>query len=106
MSDFVIVLVTTLNKDEAQTIGMQLINAGVSPCINVISPCFSIYQWKGEVHRDEEALMIIKSEMGVVSTVTEIVEKAHSYDVPEILVVPIADLSDKYRAYLEGFLRT
>jgi periplasmic divalent cation tolerance protein len=103
MDEYVVVLITTADRNEAETIAMQLIESGSAPCINIISPCTSIYQWKGEVHHSEEALMIVKSRKGEFDTLRELVERVHSYDVPEILALPMAEISETYAAFLGGF---
>jgi periplasmic divalent cation tolerance protein len=104
MNEFVLVLVTTSSMDEAQEIAMKLINSGLAPCVNILSSCKSIYQWKGEVRTDDEVLMVIKSKSELFDQLQALVETAHSYDVPEILAVDLARISGKYEGYLRGFL--
>ena len=104
MNDFILVFVTASGREEAENIALQLINSGSAPCVNIVSPVYSIYQWKGKLVKDEEALMIIKSRKDFFLSVREIVEKNHSYDVPEIISVPFDDVSDKYGSFLAGFL--
>lgn len=103
MEEYLIVFITTANKEEAETIAMQLINSGSAPCVNIVSPCTSIYHWKGEVHHSEEALMIVKSKKSEFGAIRELVERVHSYDVPEIIGLPIAAISEKYGSFLGGF---
>lgn len=103
MKEFLIVFVTTSGREEAEKIAMQLINSGSSPCVNILPPCLSIYRWKGKVHHDEEVLMMIKSEKEEFENVCQVVTAEHSYDVPEIIAVPLCRLSAKYRGYLEGY---
>jgi periplasmic divalent cation tolerance protein len=98
-------VITASNKDEAENIAMHLINSGCAPCVNIISSCQSIYQWKGEIHKDEEIVMLVKSNKEKFPLICETVEKLHSYDVPEMISVRLDDASRKYRGYLEGFLR-
>jgi periplasmic divalent cation tolerance protein len=105
MGDFIVVFVTTSGRKEAERIAMQLINSGSAPCVNIISPCFSVYQWKGSVHHDEEALMIIKSARGEFENICNMVSKVHSYDVPEIISFSLDGISTAYRGYLDGFFR-
>jgi periplasmic divalent cation tolerance protein len=104
MNEFILVFVTASNVDEAQEIAMKLINAGLAPCVNILSSCTSIYQWKGEVRTDEEVLMVIKSSKDLFDELQTLVKKAHSYDVPEILAVDLTRISDEYAGYLGGFL--
>lgn len=103
MHDFVIVFVTVSSKEEGEKIARQLIELKAAPCVNIIPWCISVYRWKGETHKDGEALMIIKSESRFFAKIKEIVESLHSYEVPEVIAVPLANISEKYRSYLEGF---
>ena len=103
MDEYVIVFITTADRNEAEILAMQLIESGTAPCINIISPVTSIYQWKGEVHHTEEALMIAKSRRSQFEELRALVERVHSYDVPEILAVPVGAISDQYASFLGGF---
>ncbi len=104
MNEFMLILVTASEKREAEEIAMKLIGSGLSPCVNIIDPCTSIYQWKGEVRNDGEVLMLIKSKSDLFEEVRSLVEKAHSYDVPEIIGVGLERVSEKYAGFLRGFL--
>ncbi len=100
MNGFRIVLVTTSGVEEAKRLANLLIGAGLAPCVNIIPHCLSIYQWKDKLNRDEEALMVIKTSESSFEQLRELVEKNHSYDVPEILSLEISQLSPSYAAYL------
>lgn len=104
MNEYMLILVTASGQEEADDIAMKLIGAGLSPCVNILGPCKSIYQWKGELRHDEEVLMLIKSKKELFDEVLELVEKNHSYDVPEVIGVSLAGISGKYAAFLRGFL--
>lgn len=103
MSEYIVVLITASDRDEAENISMQLINAGLSPCVNIITSCHSVYQWKGEYRKDDEVLMFVKSRKDHFEELRQVVEKTHSYDVPEIIAIEIDQMSDKYGAYFRKF---
>lgn len=105
MSGFRIVLVTTSGVEEAERLANLLIGAGLAPCVNIIPHCISVYQWKKKLNRDEEALMIIKTSEASFKQVRELIEKNHSYDVPEIISLEMSQLSPTYAAYLGDFLK-
>jgi periplasmic divalent cation tolerance protein len=105
VSEFRIVLVTASGVEEAERIANLLIGAGLAPCVNIIPSVISVYQWKNKMNRDEEALMIIKSSESSFEELKELVEKNHSYDVPEIISVEISELSQAYAAFLGDFLK-
>jgi len=105
MNGFRIVLVTTSGTEEAERLATLLIGAGLTPCVNIIPSVISIYQWKNKLNRDEEALMVIKTSESSFEELREIVEKNHSYDLPEVLSLEISQLSPGYAAYLGDFLK-
>ena len=105
MDESNVVLVTAGNREEAEQIAMQLINAGLSPCVNIITSCHSVYQWKGEFRHDDEVLLFIKSRKADFKELCAVVEKNHSYDVPEILALDISDISEKYEGYFRDFFK-
>jgi periplasmic divalent cation tolerance protein len=105
VSDLRIVLVTASGREEAESLATLLIGAGLTPCVNIIPSVISIYQWKEALHRDEEALMVIKTSAGLFEELRELVEKNHSYDVPEIVALELSRLSPAYAAYLGDFLK-
>ncbi len=103
MDEYIVVFVTTSSRDEAVKIARRLVEAEVSPCVNVIPACASIYAWRGAITEDEESLMIIKARRSSFPRVKEIVESLHSYEVPEVIAVPLEQISEKYRSYLDSF---
>ncbi len=105
MSEFRIALVTTSGVEEAERIANLLIGAGLAPCVNIIPSVISVYEWKNKMNRDEEALMIIKTSESSFKELRELVEKNHSYDVPEIISIEMSQLSPAYAAYLGDFLK-
>jgi periplasmic divalent cation tolerance protein len=103
--DFRIVLVTTSGTEEAEKLANLLIGAGLAPCVNIIPSVVSVYQWKDTMHRDEEALMVIKTSAESFEQVRDLFEKNHSYDVPEVVSIELSQLSPAYAAYLGDFLK-
>lgn len=103
MNDFAVVFVTAKNSEEAEKIAKALVENGAAACVNIVPDVLSIYSWKGSVEREQETLMIIKSRVDSLERTMELVESMHSYEVPEIISVPLAYVSKKYRDYLESF---
>jgi periplasmic divalent cation tolerance protein len=104
MNEFRIALVTAEGREEAERLANIIIGAGLSPCVNILPSCLSIYQWRGRLNRDEEALMVIKMKSDEFGELVDLVEKNHSYDVPEIVSLDLAGVSEKYAAFLGDFL--
>jgi periplasmic divalent cation tolerance protein len=103
-TDYIIVLVTTGSKDEAEKITLHLLNDKLIACANIVAPVTSFFRWSGKVERAEECLVLMKSRRELFGRLTEVVKMIHSYDVPEILAVSVADGSRTYMDWLESCL--
>jgi len=99
-ADFVVVLVTAGSADEAAGIGDALVEARLVACANVIGPIRSIYRWQGAVERAEEHLLLLKGRAEDLPAIEAQVRALHSYDVPEVLALPVRGGSAAYLAWL------
>lgn len=103
MDDYIVVVVTAASVEEAERIARALVDGGAAPCVNIVPAVVSIYRWKGETMKDAEACMLIKARSGDFQRIRDIVEANHTYEVPEVIAVPLAALSERYRAYLDSY---
>jgi periplasmic divalent cation tolerance protein len=95
---YIIVMVTTANKQEAENIAQRLLKERLIACANIIGPVSSLFHWAGKIEKAEEYLIFMKSREDLFEKLAETMKALHSYEVPEILVLPIVDGS---RAYLD-----
>ena len=95
---YIIVMVTTANKQEAKNIAQRLLKERLIACANIIGPVSSLFHWAGKIEKAEEYLIFMKSREDLFEKLAETVKALHSYEVPEILALPIVDGS---RAYLD-----
>lgn len=101
MTDKIVVLVTCRSESEARRIARKLVEARLAACGNVLrAPVQSIYRWKGRVETANEVLLVIKSSRKRFTAVQATIKRLHSYDVPEIIVIPIAGGSPEYLGWL------
>jgi periplasmic divalent cation tolerance protein len=100
--DFVVVLVTAASAEEAARIGRSLVEEQLAGCANVIGPIRSVYRWEGAVQDDQEHLLLVKARAADVARLDERVRALHSYDVPEVLALPVSAGSAGYLAWLAG----
>lgn len=101
-TNFIIVLVTTANKTEAEKITQALLNAKLIACANIISPVTSFFHWKNQIDQAEECLIVMKSRMDLFPELQATVKRLHSYEVPEILALPIVEGSRAYLSWLQS----
>jgi periplasmic divalent cation tolerance protein len=103
-TDYIIVLVTTASKQEAEKIAQHLLNDRLIACANIIGPVTSFFHWSGKDERAEEYLVLMKSRSDLFDRLTEVVKIVHSYEVPEILALPIVAGSRTYLDWLASCL--
>ena len=100
MDDFVVVLVTAPTADEAARIGRALVEERLAACANVVGPIRSIYRWQGAIEDAAEHLVLLKARAADVDALATRVRALHSYDVPEVIALPIRGGSGAYLAWL------
>lgn len=97
---YIIVFVTTANKAEAEKISQALLEENLIACANIINPVTSFFHWKGSVDCAEECLVVMKSRRDLFSGLAAKVKVLHSYEVPEILALPIVEGSAEYLGWM------
>src|ERR1700691_1910231 len=91
MTNKIVVLVTCGSAKEARRIARAGVEQRMAACTNIVTtPVHSIYRWKGKVESAEEFLLVIKTTQGRFAELKAAVKRLHSYDVPEIIALPIA----------------
>jgi periplasmic divalent cation tolerance protein len=99
------VFVTTANKVEAEKISRTLLEERLIACANIINPVASFFHWKSNVDYADECLVIMKSRRDLFVALEQRVKALHSYEVPEILALPIVEGSADYLAWMCENLR-
>ena len=101
MTDKIVVLVTCGSAREAKRIAQALVERRLAACVNVFSTRVrSTYRWKGKVETAAEYLLLIKSSRKRFPALRREVERLHSYEVPEVIALPIAEGSSAYLRWL------
>lgn len=104
-TDFIIVLVTTKDKAEAEKISQTLLSEKLIACANIISGVTSCFLWQGKTNQSEECLIVMKTRKSLFSQLQLCVRALHSYEVPEVLALPIIDGSEAYLSWLGTTVR-
>ena len=101
MTDKVVVLVTCGTPREAGRIAAELVRRRLAACVNVLEARVrSTYRWKGKVETAAECLLLIKSSRKLFPKLRAAVERLHSYEVPEVIALPIVEGSPAYLRWL------
>lgn len=98
--EYCIVLTTCPNIDEAKTLASELVEEKLAACVQ-LNPITSYYSWKNEQHADAEIRLVIKTRTRLYEPVEQFIKTHHSYDVPQIVQVPITDGSDEYLDWVD-----
>ncbi len=102
---YIIIMVTTASKQEAENIAQKLLEEKLIACANIIGPVSSHFHWSGKIEQAEEYLLLMKSNQDLFNDVAAEVKALHSYEVPEILALPIFKGSKGYLDWLRSSLR-
>jgi periplasmic divalent cation tolerance protein len=100
VADKVVILVTVSTEDEGRKIARHLVEARLAACVNITPPIESFYRWEGEIADDKEYQLFIKSTRELFPEIQEAVSKLHSYQMPEIICLPIIDGSQDYLGWV------
>lgn len=85
----VLIYTTFPSLEAAEAAGEALVDAGLAACVNILPGMVSIYSWKGMRQRDSETVMIVKTRRSLADVVIEQTRRAHPYENPSLLVVPV-----------------
>ncbi|MFO7751900.1 MAG: divalent-cation tolerance protein CutA [Desulfobacteraceae bacterium] len=97
--EYSIVITTTDSKSEAESLSAKLLENRLAACIQV-SSVTSFYTWKDEVHNDPEYKLLIKTRKELYPDLASFIREHHSYEVPEIIEVPIRSGLDEYLGWI------
>ena len=89
MNDYCVIFITAGSKEEAEKLSRGLVEKKLAFCVNTVPSIQSTYHWEGKIHVDNEILLIIKTLRRNYEELENWVQKNHSYDVPEIISIPI-----------------
>lgn len=99
--EYIVVLVTAGSEEEGRKIAKRLLKEKWAACINIIPRVDSHFLWKTKIERATEALLVIKTKKPYLKKVTKLVKELHSYEVPEIIALPIVGGNRDYLDWME-----
>jgi|SRR5579872_7602229 len=100
MTDKIVVFTTCESGEEAARLARELVDLRLAACVNILPGVRSVYRWKGTVEESAETLLVIKSSRALFDRLRAAIEKLHSYDVPEVIALPIVEGARNYMEWL------
>lgn len=97
-----VVLMTAPDRAVGESLARTLVEEGVATCATLIPGVVSIYRWQGELERQEEVQVILKTGAARVPALVARAAELHPYDVPELLVLPVVGGLPAYLGWVEG----
>ncbi len=101
MTDKIVVLTTCDSEEEAVELARALVEQKVAACVNILPGVRSVYQWRGKFEDAQEWQLVIKSRRDLFPKLKEAIAAVHSYEVPEVLALPVVDGSESYLSWLD-----
>jgi periplasmic divalent cation tolerance protein len=101
----ILILITTANKKEAEKIARSLVKERLAACVNIVAKIESIFWWQDKVSGSRESLLIVKSRRSKLNNIIKRVKSLHSYQLPEIVALPIVAGERKYLKWLDESIR-
>ncbi len=102
MDQAILIYVTVPNADEAQKIADALVSEHLAACANIFPPIKSLYHWEGKIEQSEEIVVIFKTRAALFNEIEERIKLLHSYSMPCILAIPLANVSEPFMRWLQA----
>ena len=100
MSEVVLVLSTVVDDGRAEVLARTLVDERLAACVNLHAPMLSFYRWKGQVERDTERQLVIKTTRGRLPALETRLRELHSYELPELIVISVDEGSAAYLGWV------
>ncbi|OGN92266.1 MAG: cytochrome C biogenesis protein CcdA [Chloroflexi bacterium RBG_13_50_10] len=97
----IVIFVTTSSEPEAHKIADLLLTKRKAACVNIVPKVESSFWWQGKLDSAQESLLVIKTKASLLSEIIDLVKTAHSYEVPEIVALPIIGGNEDYLNWID-----
>ncbi len=104
MTDKIVILTTCGSAEEAAAIARRLIESRLAACVTVLGGARSFYRWKGVIEESSEWLLLVKSRQDLFEKLRAEIVAQHSYEVPELLALPVSEGSPEYLSWMDSEL--
>ncbi len=104
MNKPVIIITTVSNKDIGRMIAKALVEDHLAACVSIVGDVNSIYGWEGKICDDNEFILVIKTLAELRDNVFQRIRELHTYEVPELLMIDVADIGEDYFKWMKSWL--
>ena len=101
----IVIFVTTSSEPEAHKIAELLLRRRKAACVNIVPKVDSSFWWQGKLDSARESLLVIKTKASLLSEIVDLVKTEHSYEVPEIIALPIIGGNEDYLKWIDDEVR-
>jgi periplasmic divalent cation tolerance protein len=106
MTDKIVVLTTCDSEMLAEQLARHLVELRLAACVNILPRARSIYRWQEKIEDAGEWVLLIKSRRDLFAALRAEIQRLHTYEIPEVIAIPIVDGSEAYLGWLDGQLTT
>jgi periplasmic divalent cation tolerance protein len=101
-TEHIVIFITVTDLEEARLISRVLLKQRKAACINILPGVNSLFWWQEKIDSAEESLLVIKTRFTLLDEIIQLVKEIHSYDVPEIIALPIIDGNKDYLEWIDS----
>jgi periplasmic divalent cation tolerance protein len=96
-----VVFITVGSQEEGRRVATALLEGRKAACVNIVPKVESHFWWQGKLDTDQELLLIVKTKASLVDELISLVKSVHSYDVPEVIALPVIGGNQDYLDWLD-----
>lgn len=98
--EIIVIYCTVPNKKQAEKIAKLLLENKLAACVSMVNNVVSHFSWEGELCKEKELLLMIKTRRANFSKIKIVIESVHDYTTPEIIAAPIVECSEEYLKWI------
>ncbi len=96
----IVIFITTGTNGEARQVAEALLEQRKAACVTIVPTVTSLFWWEDRIDSDQESLLIVKSKASLLDEIVSLVKGVHSYDVPEVIALPIIGGNSDYLSWI------
>ena len=96
----IVIFITTGTDGEARRVAEALLEQRKAACVTIAPTVTSLFWWENRIDSDQESLLIVKSKASLLDEIVSLVKGVHSYDVPEVIALPIIGGNFDYLSWI------